>query len=172
MTCSEIPLPAVATLSICHALDNNVLSPQACSNTCWRDQLLANSCNNRSPRFKLVLSISWNYFLYSQCAFHQSLRLHIISTYLSLGPSHFTHWIRYFFLFLCSFVFLPGLFVTVASWNLCMRSIQILCRHKGQCQGLHVTQLCEMWVCMLCLQVCISVSNPEDSQGCWLLMVQ
>lgn len=42
-TSSEIPLPAVAPLSICHTSNNNVLSPQACSNTCWRDQLLANS---------------------------------------------------------------------------------------------------------------------------------
>lgn len=47
------PPPAAATLSICHASDNNVLSPQACSNTCWRDQLLANACNKRSPRVRL-----------------------------------------------------------------------------------------------------------------------
>ncbi len=47
------PPPAAATLSICHASDNNVLSPQACSNTCWCDQLLANSCNSRTPRFWL-----------------------------------------------------------------------------------------------------------------------
>lgn len=42
-TSSEIPLPAVVPLSICHTTNNDVLSPQACSNTCWRDQLIANS---------------------------------------------------------------------------------------------------------------------------------
>lgn len=59
MTCSEPPSPpAVATPWICHALDNNVLRPQACSNTCWRDQLLANECNNQGPRIQ-VCPVCW-----------------------------------------------------------------------------------------------------------------
>lgn len=45
--------PAAASLSICHESNNNVLSPQACSNTCCRDQLLANPYNNQSPRVQL-----------------------------------------------------------------------------------------------------------------------
>lgn len=170
MTCSESPPPsppAVATLWICHALDNNVLRPQACTNTCWRDHLLANAGNKWSSRIH-ILSIGWHNFLYPRCRFQHSLRLHVICTSLSLGPSHFTHWAFCSCYLLFGFCPPPSTFVTVASWNLCMRLIQILCTQKGQCQNLHVTQLCEMWVRMLCLQVCISVYSREDSRGCWL----
>lgn len=110
-------------------------------------------------------------FLYSQLAFPHSLPVHIISTSLSLGSSRFTHWMKKFFflffflLFLSSFAFPPGLFMTVASWDSCIRPTQILSVHQGQCQDLNVTQLCEIGVCMLCLQVRISVCNHEDSQG-------
>lgn len=45
--------PAAASLSICHESNNNVLSPQACSNTCCPHPLLANSYNNQSPRVRL-----------------------------------------------------------------------------------------------------------------------
>lgn len=37
-------------LSICHKPNNNVLSPQACNNTCWRDRQLANGFIKQGPR--------------------------------------------------------------------------------------------------------------------------
>lgn len=51
----EIPRPAAATLSICPASHNNVLSPQACSNTCWRGQTSADA-SHKPEGFS---SVSW-----------------------------------------------------------------------------------------------------------------
>lgn len=126
--------PAVATPWICHALDNNVLRPQACSNTCWRDQLLGNACNNRNSR----IQVCPEYWL----------------TLLPLFPGRFpplaqtTPYLRISFSFYslsfpCSSVF------TLASlwlWQAETWLIQISCTHthRGQWQSLHVTQLCEM----------------------------
>lgn len=159
--------------------DNNALSPQACSNTCWRDRLLPNACNNQSPRVwlcpenwpKLLVNISsvnpaqippiWPLPLFPLCfsPFTQSTHyLHISLSWLlsfySLNP--------FFWLFFSlQFCLSSSLFVAMASWDLCMGPIQIFCVRRGQCKGLNVTQLCEIWVCMLCLRVRISVCNHE-----------
>lgn len=66
-TCSEIPLQLLPHYQSAMRRDHDVLSPQACPDTCWRDQLLASTCNNRSPRVrrypekwpKLLVNISW-----------------------------------------------------------------------------------------------------------------
>jgi len=182
-TCIRGPSPAAATPSICHATNNYVLSPQACSNTCWRDQLLANACNNRSPR---VSTLSWEVVTitgqHQQPKFHpnpSNLTPSFIPTELSLIHSEYTlsahlfFWLVSFYslnkFFFLQFCLSPGPFVAAARWDLCMRSVQIL--HLGQCHGLNVTQLCEIWVCILCLQVTISVCNHEASQGLYISLV-
>lgn len=137
-TCIRDPPPAAATLSICHASNNNVLIPQACSNTCWRDQLLANACNKKFAKFywstSAVLiqpkSLQSDPVLYSQQVFPHSFRLHIS---ISFSPELVLFYsLNMFFVFSLQFCLSPGLFVAVASWDLCIRSTEILLIHLGQ----------------------------------------
>lgn len=80
------------------------------------------------------------------------LKVHVIFTSSSLGSSNFTLWKHFFFFALCSFTFPPSS-VSVAGWDLTVGSIQLSCACQGQFKGLNVAQLCELWVCVLCLQV-------------------
>lgn len=182
-TCSEIPLQLLPYYQSASRRDPDVLSPQACPDTCWRDQLLASTCNNQSPRVRrypenwpiLLVNISginpdeippiWPLPLFPALfpPFIQSARYLCIS--FSWLVSFYSMNMFCFCFFPLQFCLSPGLFVAVASWDLCMRSTQILRVHQGQCQGLNVTQLFEIWAWTLCLQVRISVCNHVDLTG-------
>lgn len=126
------PSSCCYTINLLSPSDNNVLSPQACCNTCCCDQLLANACNVHRPQ---GLTLSWglakitsqhqrrkshpnpsnltpSFIPITRSTIHSA---HIISTSLSLGSSHFTHSIH----FLGS---APFLWPLVASWDSCMNS--------------------------------------------------
>lgn len=47
---AQIPLQLLLHYQSATGLNNNVLSPQACNKTCWRDRQLANVSKNQSPR--------------------------------------------------------------------------------------------------------------------------
>lgn len=71
----------------------------------------------------LPKSLQSDLFLYSQGAFHRSLRVHIISTSLSLRSYHFTCRTVFLFFLLLQVRLSPVLFVVVASRDSCMKII-------------------------------------------------
>lgn len=150
------PPPAAAPLSICHKLNNNVLSPQACNNTCWRDQELANAFNNQSPRVPFYpdnrpksagqhhqckshpnpSDLTPSFFLPFISPFAQGSFYLNISLSLLFPPGSFRCWINRFFAFFSTLLPFSGLFVVVASWDLSVRYETNIACTSGTTSGL------------------------------------
>lgn len=125
---AQIPLQLLLHYQSATGLNNNALSPQACNNTCWRDQQLANASINQGPGgFCLTLRMVQKYcstpavqippkstqsnpalFVLPACIF-AFFSVFILSRHHSLASS----WVI--------LMLKKQVFVVVASWDLRMR---------------------------------------------------
>lgn len=156
--------------SCCYAINLPRVGQQCAQSTGMLQHMLPwptiSQCmqNNWSPRGRL----SWAR-ISGQLRQRKSLRsIPLLYSQCAPPPIHSEHTLsRHLFFFCCffldSFVFPLGLFVAVASWDLCVWGVhKYWAIHRGQCQDLNVIQLREIWVRVLCLLVRISVCNHGD----------
>lgn len=163
---AQIPLQLLLHYQSATGLNNNVLSPQACNNTCWRDQQLANVSNNQGPRVLFYaenrpkvlfntdsanptqippnLTLPFFFFFvlpacilpFAQCSFYLSI---------ALSPSLLGH----FDAEKTGFCGCGKLRPAYEVWD----KYPV---HQGQCQGLNASQLCGIGSPMACVHAYVS----------------
>lgn len=121
---AQIPLQLLLHYQSATGLNNNALSPQACNNTCWRDQQLANASINQGPRVLFDAENGPKVLFNTGSA--NPTQIHPIQPCPFCSPSmHFCLFLSVHFISLApSWVILmlkKQVFVVVASWDLRMR---------------------------------------------------
>lgn len=174
---AQIPLQLLLHYQSATGLNNNALSPQACNNTCWRDQQLASASINQGPRVLFDAENGPKVLFNTGSA--NPTQIHPIQPCPFCSPS--MHFCLFLSVHLVSASFSRSLlghfdaektgFCGCGKLRPAYEVWDEYRVHQGQCQGLNASQLCGMgvrWLRSCVRELCI----PERLRECWLTITE